>query len=174
MRDCPQERVEGGELVVDRYPQSLKRAASGYLHVGLRDPRNRQSETDAQHPFEGVGGVERLLLHKSGNETGVWFVGVLLEHPLEIRLARPRHQLGGRLATVRVHAHVQGAGPLVAEATVRVVELHRRDAQVGQDHVHTFESFGGQRLGQTREVRLPRDELLRAEAGGTQTRFREG
>src|ERR1019366_6376376 len=71
-----------------------------------------------------------------------------------------------------VHPHVERTWLLVAEAAIRVVDLHRRHAEVHEDDVRGRESFGRKHLRQTGEVPVPRDEGLRTESGGAQTGFR--
>ena len=102
---------------------------------------------------------------------GVRFVGVLGEQGRELLLAQPREQLRRGFAVRRVHPHVEGPRLLVAEAAIGLVDLHRRHAEVREDHVRGREPLRGEHLRQTREVALARDERLGAEADGAQARF---
>ena len=81
-------------------------------------------------------------------------------------------QLRRRLTPPRVHPHVERTDALVAEAAIGIVELHRRHAEVRQNHVGVFETLGRERLRQAGEVGVARDEGVGAEAGRAQARFR--
>ena len=64
---------------------------------------------------------------------------------------------------VGVHPHVERARLLVGEPAVRIVELHRRDAEVRENDVRSGEPFVRQHLRQPREIAPVRDERVRAE-----------
>ena len=58
-----------------------------------------------------------------------------------------------------IHAHVERAGALVAEAARRVVDLHRRHAEIGEHRCRAGVSPSArEHLRQAREVPLTRDE----------------
>ncbi len=80
----------------------------------------------------------------------------------------------GRLAASRVHAHVQRPFMLHGEATCRVVDLHGRSTEVGQDEVRAGRRHSSQDLRQAREVRAMRGENFRAEPKRAKTCFRLG
>ena len=75
-----------------------------------------------------------------------------------------------RLAAARVQAQVQRAVGLEAEAARRVVDLHRRHAQVGQHEVEAAAGLGQQR-GQCREVHAAHDQHRVVEAQAAQARL---
>ena len=75
-----------------------------------------------------------------------------------------------RLALRGIHPHVERPG-LVAEATRGVVDLHRRHAEVREDHVRRRHSLCGEQLRQAREVAVSGDEDVAAEARGPQACF---
>ena len=60
---------------------------------------------------------------------------------------------------------------LVGESSRRVVELHRRHAEVGQDHVGGWQTLGGQDARQPGEIARVGHERLGAEAGSAKRRL---
>jgi hypothetical protein len=128
LRQQPQERIERGEFVVHRNAQGLERTARGHFDVGLRQTWQRRVETGAQQALQSMGGVEGLLLEKTGDEMRVRFIGVFLEQAREILFARTRDELRRRLTAQRIHPHVERTNAFVTEAAIGIVELHRRHA----------------------------------------------
>ena len=70
-----------------------------------------------------------------------------------------------------IHAHVERPHALVAEAAGRVVDLHRRDAEIREHDVHAAKTLGGEHLQQSREGAATRRERVGGEAGGADLRF---
>ena len=69
-----------------------------------------------------------------------------------------------------VQSQVQGPIDLEAEAARRVVDLHRRHAQVGQHEVEAAPRLG-QQSGDAAEVHAPQHQHRRVVAQATQARF---
>ena len=90
-------------------------------------------ETGTQDPIGGVCGVQRLLLQEPGDEVRVRLIRVLLEQAREFVLADASDQLRCGFASLRVHPHVEWTHAFVTEAAIRIVELHRRHAEVGEN-----------------------------------------
>ena len=102
----------------------------------------------------------------------VRLVRVVRKQPRECLFAHADDQLRRRLTPLRVHPHVERPDALVAEAAIGIVELHRGDAEVRQNHIGVFETLGREGLRQAGEVGVARDERVGAETGRAQVRFR--
>ena len=103
----------------------------------------------------------------------VRLVGVVFEQARELLHAQVREQARRRLAARRVHPHVERAGFLVGEPAVGVVELHRRDAEVGEDHVRAGEpSSAASTCGRPAKLLRCATNESGVESGRSQTRFR--
>jgi hypothetical protein len=100
----------------------------------------------------------------------VRLVGVLVEQGRQCVLVEAGQDLPRRLAARRVHAHVQRSRALVAETASRIVDLHRRHAEVGDRHVHGRDALGREHLRQAGERRMTRHEGAGIDAGGAQPR----
>ena len=92
VRHYPQQRIQHGQLVVHRDPQSLERAADRQLHLRLRQVPARQVEPDAHPVLERMARFDRLRLQEARDQPGVRLVGVFLEHGREFFLAQPGEQ----------------------------------------------------------------------------------
>ena len=90
-------------------------------------------------------------------------VGVLFQELRQLVFAETGQEQRRRLSASRIHAHVERPRRLVGEAARRVVELHRRDAEIGEDDVGAGEPFLRQHVRQAREVAAARREPIRAE-----------
>src|ERR1700690_403513 len=119
-------RIDRDELVVDRYPDSLKRVRRrvdpggvpvprGYRtadHLGQRSGPAQGARAPGRH--EGPYDAEPMgLLSKVAHGT--------LEHLLGCRL-KPA---GGRYTRPAIHPHVRGTVGPERESTLRIVELER-------------------------------------------------
>jgi hypothetical protein len=76
-----------------------------------------------------------------------------------------REQARRRLTSQWVHAHVERTFILEGGAAVRVVELHRRHAEVGKNHVRGGELFFCQDFRQAGEIALANDERVGVKPG---------
>ena len=73
---------------------------------------------------------------------------VVAQTALDLVLFRMRQPVGDRLAAVRIHAHVERAVVLEAEAALGLIELGRRYSEVKQDAVEPgLQPVGAERAG---------------------------
>jgi hypothetical protein len=142
-----QEGLELVELAVDGDAQGLKGARGG-MDAALTTPHHPRHALG-----EGDGVGERLILEqRPGHTAGVTFLAVVAQDPHQLCLVDRREQLGGRDAGGRVHPHVDGAGHAEREATLGLVELRRRDAEIGEHAIDLRQAALGQHPRQPREV----------------------
>ena len=106
-----------------------------------------------------------------GERVGVGFVGVFRQQRGERGGRNFFQQHCGGLAAVRIHAHVERAGELDGEAACRIVNLHRGDAEVGEDQIRAGDFRLGEHLRQPREVAPVGGESFRAETKRAKTTF---
>ena len=75
------------------------------------------------------------------------------------------------MAALRIHAHVERAVVFHGKTADRIVQLHGRDAEVGEDNIGAAEVRTGERLGQAGEIQPPRGEYAFPETKGAQAGF---
>ncbi len=130
-------------------------------------PRLRGVEQHAGHvagaaQFAAVARLDQQL----GNPAGVRFVAVVVQSPGQVALGDRGQDLGRGAAACAIHAHVEGPVADVGEAALRVVDLHARHADVGQDGVDGRDPFSRQDRRQRGEVAVMKGE---GEANGPES-----
>ena len=106
---------------------------------------------------------------RAGEQCGVGLVGVFGEKLRELRLGERGEQCGCGLAALGVHAEVERAVLFEGETARGVVDLHRGDAEVGEDRVRAAD--GRQHLREAGEVRAMHGQRFIGEAERPQPRF---
>ncbi len=99
---------------------------------------------------------------------GAGLVGILCEHFGEVHLRHRSHQGGSRPPTKWVHAQIQRTINFKGKASLGIVELHGRDAEVGENDVHAGHILGGEELRQAGEIRAAHNQRFRRNVGGAQ------
>ena len=157
---------EFAELVVDRDAQRLKGARRGMGELAAprrRDPRD--------HPGELQRRGERLCLAVGDDGARDPARGALLaemkQNVGDRRLVLVAQDVGGRTAAAS-HAHIEGRVEAQREAARRLVELHRRNADVEHDAVHRVDA---EALGDLVELAKARLHKLEPPAGRSLERF---
>ena len=166
-----QEGFEGGELVVHRDAEGLEGAPQGQLDFALGHVGPLLREGRAQEIAELRGRGDRLFLQGGGDEPGVRFVGVFFEEAQQLLLGDVAEELGGGFAAGGVHPHVERARGAVGEAARRVVELHGRNAKVGEDEVGAGDAFTVEEWTQPGEIAAVGGEGRGLETSGAQAFF---
>jgi len=80
------------------------------------------------------------------------FVSVLGERRDQVCGGHTREPFGCRWRTRRIHAQIKGAVCLECESSRWVIQLHRGNAEIGEDRIHAVESEFRQHLGQRGNV----------------------
>jgi hypothetical protein len=172
-----QEGVQRAELVVHLDAERLEHATDGEVQVVIRHPP-RQRVADSVR--ERASGRECAMASLPGDEhrrdvPGLGLVRVVRERRGQRLHRRPLEPLRGGEPTLRVHPHVEGTIDREREAAGRIVDLHRRDAEVREEEVRPVRppdvSDGGMRAG---EVRAANRQDLLVEAEMAQARLRPG
>ncbi len=132
--------------------------------MGLATPRRAATSPlgpgqplDVEHQVRQLvrradGPLLALGNDRPGDVLAVRLVGQVSQGQAQSLLVDRRQQVGRGLLHPRVHAHVERAVVLVAEASRRVVDLHARHTEIGQDGVVTVEPFSPQGGVDAREV----------------------
>ena len=168
LREVAEEGVECAEFIVHRDPQRLEDAADGVFHLRGLEPW-LSSEGDADRIRESARAGGAGAEEGAGEERGVGLVGVFGEKLRELRLGERREQRGGGLAALGVHPQVERAVLLEGETARGIIDLHRGDAEVGEDGVRAADRR--EHLGEACEVLAMHDERSTGEAECTQPRF---
>ena len=130
-----QQGVERPELVVHRDAERLEHAAHGVagyrlaasLAHGMHDGDERLRGDERRPSLCGNDRRGQFLRER--------LVGILDQQLRQLRRSDPGEQFSRGRTAGRVHPHVQRAGRLEAEPARGVVDLHRRDPQVGEQHI---------------------------------------
>ena len=125
--------MELAELVVDGDAQRLERPRRRVL-VGVarragRGHRARQAQRVGE--LAGFGGA----LERPSDAARVALLAVLPQDAGQRLVVEAADELERGLAVLGIHAHVDRALPLPREAAARLVDLHRRHAEVRDDAV---------------------------------------
>jgi len=132
---------------------------------------------DAEHEAtEVVRGEERLTRaaahDRRGDAASLRLFAVLGEHAAQLGLIPGVHDVGRRPAKVWVGAHVQRAFRAKAEASLRVIELDRREAEIEERAIELIEAVTPGHDVANREV-APNEYGSVSEPGKDRPRFIE-
>ena len=166
--EISQKVVERREFVVHGDAQCLEDATDGFIAL-LVGGRAQQGAVDGMGQ-RGRGG-KRMTRENIGQNPGMGFVGVFRQESGESIGADFFQQRAGRLAALRVHAHVERALELDREAAVRIVDLHRGHAEISEDQVDSGKLFKAENFRQPGKIAAMRHENFRAESTGAQSRL---
>ncbi len=148
--DVAQEGVERGELVVDGDAQGLENTAD--RQVGIITTSSPFVECGADSFGEWFGAGKSFAGQREGEHMRVGFVGVFGQKSFELGRAQFCEQVGSGLAALRVHPHVERAVAFGGETARWIVQLHRGDAEVGEDDVDTGDLAVRQNFWQASEI----------------------
>ena len=140
VRQLLEEVIEHLELTVHVDAQRLEDALAGLLHgvlllllreeaEGLRDGITELGRRLKLHPLVETA-VDLLR-----DALGVRLIGILDEHVHHVVTGQRTQALGSRFAGFRVEPEVQRAVGLIAEAPLRVIDLHRGDTEVSKHEI---------------------------------------
>jgi hypothetical protein len=166
-RQGAQKGIQRGKFVVYCDSEGLEDAAKGEIEVIFG--RSRQRFADDGNEIRG--GRQVMTSRSAGDLRRIGFIGQVLEQVGEVIGRQSGEQFGSRLAAVRVHAHVQGAIEFCGETASRIVELHRGNAEVGEDDVNAGKLCIGKDFGKAGEVGAMSGENIRAKAEGSEASF---
>src|SRR5581483_1119621 len=128
-------RQGSGELLqlpVDRDAERLERPTRG---VGAAPPPSNGARDHARELVRRLDPPARARTHDGGRHPPrPPLLSVLEQDPRELVLRRGVHEVRGALR-LRVHPHVERTRLPEAEAALRPLELHRRDAKVVEEAV---------------------------------------
>ena len=174
-RERNQEGAEGAELVVHLDPERLERPPHRIVSLFFPHPRGQRRQRLADDGREGECGGDGSA--RAGGDKGardlfgVWFVGVLAEKGYEALPGDSCEEVGGGEASRRVHPHVERAVRLERESARRVVELHRGDAEVGENEVDGRQAQLSEDFREAREAGPPDGQGVLAEAEPAKARL---
>jgi len=160
-RRDPQQVPQAAQFVVDQHSQGLERSGSrmqlALIPCGFLSPSPAGEPLGLENdPHQLGGALDRpdapLLSDQSGNVLGVGLVGQLAQRESQILLGHPGQPVRRGAPDPIVHSHVQRAFLLIAETARRIVDLHARDAQVGEDDVVTVKLLSRQDLADAGKV----------------------
>lgn len=154
-----EEGIEGGEFFVHRDAQGLENTAHGCLaFIFIK----AEGQRGADRRSEG-GGADLIGARESLREDfSTRFIGVIAEEGLKFRGGELSEHLAGTDAALGIHAHVEWAVVLEAEATRGIIELHAGAAEIREDDIGTvLPTDFRQGTRQTGEVHAFDDESLR-------------
>ena len=156
---CRRESVlEIRELVVDRDAESLEDARRGV--DAARPPRLHAGDETA----EIVGHLERRFDaatdDRSRDARRLRLLAVLGEDASKVLLSPGVHDVGRRLAKIRIGTHVQRSCGPEAEATVFIGKLDGREAEVEEDAIDRSEAVLAGQVVENREVPSNEDRAI--------------
>jgi hypothetical protein len=133
--ECP---LEVRELVVDRDAKSLENARRGV--DAARPPRLHASDETAEVVGRLEGRFDAATDDRSRDARRLRLLAVLGEDATKVLFSPSVHDVGRRLAKIRIGTHVQLAWGTEAEAPVVVGQLDGREAEVQEDAVEWSEA----------------------------------
>ena len=150
--------LEVRELVVDRDAESLEDARRGI--DAARPPRLHAGDETA----EIVGSSERRFDaatdDRSRDARRLRLLAVLGEDASKVLLSPGVHDVGRRLAKIRIGTHVQRSCGPEAEATVFIGKLDGRESEVEEDAVERNEAVLAGQVVENREVAANEDRAI--------------
>ena len=155
-RRSPRSGAPGTSAAPDRLPLPPAPARAAPPGPRGRRWRGRASWRSAR--------ASRAATRARAISVGVRLVGVLAQKRREALPGDSGEEVGGGEASRRVHPHVERAVRLERESARRVVELHRGDAEVGEDEVDGRQAQLSEDLREAREAGPPDGQDLLAEA----------
>lgn len=168
-----QQEIEDAELVVHGDAERLEDAAHGVVARVVAEVTLMLGEDFANgvgerlRAREGRGGAARDEFARE--EFRVRLVGVFREGGGEFFRGDAGEPVGRGGRTRGVEAKIERAVGFEGEATRRVVDLHRGNAEVGEDRVDAFaEAVLGEHFGQAGEIGAHGREHVFAPAGGAE------
>src|SRR5579862_1701145 len=152
VRDSGQRERQFRELRVHRNPKGLERARGRILTPitprpragGLRDDRG---ELARRHDRSALAS----LRNRSCNRLSKAFFTIIANDPRQFANGCAREELRRRLATRRIHPHVERALEAKREAALRAVDLRRRHAEVEKRAVDRLDAKRREDLRNFRE-----------------------
>ena len=108
---------------------------------------------------------------RRGESRRVWFVGIGCEQFRERGGFDFLQQRGRGLAALRIHAHVERAVELHGKTARRIVNLHRGNAEVGENQIRAGDFIRRQHLRQPGEIAAVRGENCFAKTQRPQARL---
>ena len=174
-----EETIEPVELAVHPDAERLKRPRRR-IDPRVAAPRNRAPHDRRELRRARDRRLAARLDERAGDAPREPLLAVLEDHVGELGFGRPRDEIGGGLALRAVHPHVERFVALETEAAARRVELHRRDAEVGEravDHrdpplvEHVVDARGSRRARARRDRATARaSRAARASASRSRSR----
>ena len=126
------------------------------------DARDERRERDGVTELTAPLGLE----HRTRDAPGARLLAVFAQHAFQLGFVDAMEPLRDARAAAAIHAHVERARAREAEATIRLVELERRDAEIEEDTVDRVPADGLENFADVR-VRAGADRRARAEARET-------
>jgi len=109
-------------------------------------------------------GIDRAVANDAlGDALGMRLVSKLDETSGQLGDGELGELIRGGAGQTIIHPHVQRSIVLVTEATIGVVDLHARNAQVGKDDVETVEAFASEDLSKPGEMAVMEANLTLAD-----------
>ena len=131
-----------------RNPQRLEDAAYRKIRLVRGQSRHRPANRGRQFTRSG----EALPRQRRSQHPRPRFVGILDEQDLQRIGPQPFEQCRQWLPALRIHPHVQRAVEFHRETPRRIVDLHRRQPQIGQNEISASQARASERLRQSREI----------------------
>ncbi len=164
-----QKTVERREFIVHGNAQRLEDATNGIIDLVI----HYLAQKGAADGFGQRGRRGKDLSCKSsGQRGGLRFIGIFLQEDGEVLGAGPLQHGGGGLTALRVHPHIERPREFDRETAFRIIKLHRRNAEVGKNHIGTGELLGGEDFGKSGEIAAVRHEGLGSKPERAQPRLR--
>src|SRR5258706_9792554 len=150
--------LEVRQLVVDRDAESLEDARRRV--DAARPPRLHAGDETAEIASHPDRRFAAATADRSRDARRLRLLAVLGEDASKVLLSPAVHDVGRRLAKIRIGTHVQGAWGTEAEAAICIGELDGREAEVEEDAVERSEAVVAGQVVENREVPSSEDRAI--------------
>jgi hypothetical protein len=147
--------LEIRELVVDRDAESLEDARRGV--DAARPPRLHAGDETAEIVSHLERRFDAATDDRSRDARRLRLLAVLGEDATKVLFSPGVHDVGRRLAKIRIGTHVEPSSGTEAEAPLVVGQLDRREAEIEDDAVDRSESTLAGQFVQNREIASSED-----------------
>ena len=141
-----EERLQCAELIIDRDSNCLENAPDGRVDLVIplttHEGQQRRADDIRQAAGRDDGGASLLFKDCLSEDFRAGFIGVLRQDLRQSIRAHAFQELRGRSPAPRIHSKIERPFGFESETARRIINLHRGQSQIRQDHVGTVGSLG--------------------------------
>ncbi len=161
VRQCSEKFLKSSQLVVDSDAKSLEDSLNGILQI-FRHGSSCLIESRSDQFHQILSRPERCAAMSAQNrfrqKLGMRFVGVFRQKSTQSFLRLSGEHFGGAKAALGVHPHIERPLGFETEASIGIIDLHGRDAEIGEEQIGTLGRLGCDERGNAGKIQATGDE----------------